>query len=122
MSNAINALDKEDQENLQFILQKMYPESKNFKELLPTVKTLELYMQAVSANNFCNKAMTQLTTELLSASVSQIYKGRLKQVVKKVLKEIKGHYQKNNFNFFICNQVVKYKYKSPLVISLHGFY
>lgn len=79
-------------------------------------------MQAVSANNFCNKAMTQLTTELLSASVSQIYKGRLKQVVKKVLKEIKGHYQKNNFNFFICNQVVKYKYKSPLVISLHGFY
>jgi hypothetical protein len=40
MSNAINALDKEDQENLQFILQKMYPESKNFKELLPTVKTL----------------------------------------------------------------------------------
>lgn len=122
MSNEINTLDKEDQENLQFILQKMYPESKNFKKYQPTVNTLSLYIQAVGANAFCNKAMTELTTELVSASINQIYRGKFKKVVKKVLKEIKEHYNKNNLHFFICDQYVKYKYKTPLVTSLQGYF
>lgn len=66
-------------------------------------------MQALKTNTFCNKARTALTTEL--ATVEQIYRGKFKMVVNKVLKEIKGHYKENNLNFFICNQVIKYKTK-----------
>jgi len=122
MSNTIEQLDKEDQENLQFILQKMFPESSAFKENKPSIETLRVYMQALKANTFCNKAMTELTTELATATVKHVYRGKFKKVVNKVLKEIKGHYKENNLNFFICNQVVKYKYKSPLVNSLQDYF
>jgi hypothetical protein len=62
MSNSIEQLDKEDQENLQFILQKMYPESSAFKENKPSIETLKFYMQALKANTFCNKAMAVVST------------------------------------------------------------
>lgn len=100
----------------------MFPESSAFKENKPSIETLRVYMQALKANTFCNKAMTELTTELATATVKHVYRGKFKKVVNKVLKEIKGHYKENNLNFFICNQVVKYKYKSPLVNSLQGYF
>lgn len=68
------------------------------------------------------KRIRFVTTELATATVKHVYRGKFKKVVNKVLKEIKGHYKENNLNFFICNQVVKYKYKSPLVNSLQGYF
>ncbi|GGB21612.1 hypothetical protein [Agarivorans gilvus] len=121
MSNSPATLDQDDRENLQYILTQMFPESKTFKQHAPTVRTLEVYIQAVRANKFCNNAMTHLTTELLATPASQLYRGKMKAVVKKAIKEIKNKHQNTGLSFFICEQAVKLRYKSPLAITLDGY-
>jgi uncharacterized FAD-dependent dehydrogenase len=116
-----NVLDEEDKENLKFILQRMYPDSEKFKKYDPTVRTLEVYVQAIKANLFCNIAMTKLTTELVRATVRHIYTGKYKKIIKKILKIMKDHNEDDNLHFFVCNIAVKYKYKGPLIITLEGF-
>ncbi len=73
-------LDEQDRENLKFILQTMYPNDRVFVEYEPNVSTLEVYVAAVKGNLLCNKAMTQLTTEL-AAAASEVFIARL--IVKK---------------------------------------
>lgn len=81
-------LDEQDRENLKFILQTMYPNDRVFVEYEPNVSTLEVYVAAVKGNLFCNKAMTQLTTELAAAAAGGIYRGKGRNVVKEFLKKL----------------------------------
>ena len=113
-------LDQQDREDLQFILQQMYPNVIDFEEKEPTTHTMEIYLRALKGNLFCNKAMTDLTTGLVAGPAGRLYRGPMKKLVRQILKKVRDQYREKEMSFYICDQVVKLKYRSPLTLSLEG--
>lgn len=112
-------LDQEDEETLTHLLLKMYPEQEKLLEKYPpNVHTLKAYLNAVEGNSFCNKAMTALLTELATATVGHVYRGKYKKSVKKLLKELKKYYGEHNLQFMLCSAAAKLKNKSPIFQTL----
>ncbi len=113
-------LEQQDKEDLKFILQRMYPDIADFKEQDPTSQTMEIYLRALKGNLFCNNAVAELATGLATGPAGRLYRGPMKRTVRQILKKIRNSYREKGLNFFICNQVVKLKYRSPLTLSLEG--
>lgn len=113
-------LEQQDKEDLQYILQHMYPDATAFETQAPTVQTMEIFLHALKSNLFCNNAVTELATGLIAGPGGRLYRGPMKRTVRKILKKVRDAHRERGLSFMICNQIVKLKYRSPLTLSLEG--
>ncbi|WP_370060243.1 hypothetical protein [Neptunomonas phycophila] len=111
-------LDIEDKDSLQEILILMYPEVPDFKNRKPTAYTMEVFLQTLKASTFCNNLMTELTVGLVTGPAGRLYRGPMKPLVKKILKEVRKHYTEKTLKFMLCEKVLKLKSRWALQSSL----
>lgn len=113
-------LDQQDKEDLQIILQKMYPTVPDFRNHEPTVATMEEFLKALDANLFCHRAMTELSAGLVTGLAGRLYTGRNKRAIRQILKKIRESFEEKGLYFYICNQAVKLKMRTRFTLSLDG--
>ena len=116
-----NTLDYEDKEILQGILVKIYPNDNNFLKYEPTINTLEIFISALKRLDFCNSAMTSLLAGIVTGGARHFYKGPMKSLVKKLLKEAKKNFENKSVSFYICEKTIKLSNRSAFLNSLKGY-